>query len=83
MPKKILHEALVMPLQFGFIFTGKNTKPWNGILLYGPPGTGKTFFAKACATMARAKFFSVSSADLMSKYQGESEKLVRGLFDLA
>lgn len=53
----------------------------RGILLYGRPGTGKTTLAKEIARKLEARSIkAVAAPELLDKWVGGSEKLVRDLF---
>ncbi len=78
--KTEIKEAIILP------FVGSKpeyVKCPRTILLYGPPGTGKTLLAKASSNTLAATFFEARISSLLSKYFGESTKLVNALFGKA
>jgi transitional endoplasmic reticulum ATPase len=78
--KSEIQEAVELPLKKPELFERMGIRTIKGILLYGPPGTGKTLLAKAVANECEANFISISGAQLLTKYVGESEKTVREIF---
>jgi len=57
--------------------TGRN------LLFFGPPGTGKTLLAAAASRELEATFFNVKTANVLSKYFGESARLIEALYAVA
>lgn len=62
---------------------------WRNLLFYGPPGTGKTLLAAATAKAVadlssdQCAFFNVKVSSVMSKYFGESSKIISELYAAA
>ena len=56
----------------------------KGLMIHGPPGTGKTLLARQISHILQAKKTSiVNGPEIMSKFVGQSESNIRGLFQEA
>ncbi|VUZ40894.1 unnamed protein product, partial [Hymenolepis diminuta] len=53
----------------------------GGVLLEGPPGCGKTLIAKALSNTVGLNFLSVKGPEILNKFQGESERRIREIFE--
>eukprot|EP01038_Epipyxis_sp_PR26KG_P009058 gene9058-12218_t len=85
--KQALYENVILPLTIDKqrkleLFKGIRANIGN-VLLHGPPGTGKTMLAQAVAYESNASLIVVYPSDILSKYQGESENLLRNVFQCA
>lgn len=80
--KRLLRNAIVLPRELGHMLTGMR-EPAQTILLFGPPGNGKTELARALANFCgeRMAFITISSAEIIDKYVGQSEKNIRELME--
>ena len=76
-------EGIAFALKNPELYRKWGTEPPKGVILYGPPGTGKTLMAKALASQAEALFLHVKVSDIVSKWFGESEKIIDKIFEYA
>jgi len=75
-----IRDVVVLPFQEAKLFEQIHLEAPRGMLLYGPPGCGKTLLVKAIATENDMTFFNVSIADVLSKWVGESERIIKEIF---
>lgn len=81
--KNVLLETLEWPTKYAPIFSLCPLRLRLGILLYGYPGCGKTLLALAVAGQCGLNFISIKGPEILNKYIGASEALVRELFERA
>lgn len=62
---------------------GKRIKPGYRTLFYGPPGTGKTLTASLIGKSFGVDVYRIDLSMVVSKWVGETEKNLKGIFDLA
>ncbi len=76
-------ELIELPLQHHDALAAVGARPIKGVLFTGPPGTGKTMLARIIASEAGAAFFKISGPEIFSKWYGQSEEILRKLFEAA
>lgn len=82
--KRELREALVLPYRYPEVYQRFHLTSPSGVLLYGPPGCAKTTLIKALiASEGIFSFLYLDSASVMSAYVGESERILRDVFQQA
>ncbi|MFH1638526.1 MAG: CDC48 family AAA ATPase [Candidatus Woesearchaeota archaeon] len=78
---KKVRELVELPMKHPELFERLGIDPPKGVLLHGPPGCGKTLLAKAVANETDAKFILINGPEIVSKFVGEAEQKVRGIFE--
>lgn len=78
--RQALEHAVLLPLRAPELFARHGVRPPRGVLLHGRPGTGKTLVARALASAGEAGFISVRGPELLTEWQGASERAIRDVF---
>jgi len=74
-------ELIELPLEKHKELARIGARPIKGVLFTGDPGTGKTLLARIIASRADAYFYEISGPEVFSKWYGESEELLRRIFE--
>lgn len=80
---KELKELIAIPLKRPDLLAKLGLEATRGVLLVGPPGTGKTLTARALADELGVNYIALVGPEVISKYYGEAEQRLRGIFEKA
>ncbi len=76
-------ELIELPLKNREALSEINARPIKGVLFTGEPGSGKTMLAQIIAYESGAEFYRISGPEIFSKWVGQTEELLRKLFEKA
>jgi transitional endoplasmic reticulum ATPase len=74
-------ELIEIPLKHKEALSKIGARPIKGVLFTGPPGTGKTMLARIIANSTNSEFYEISGPEVFSKWYGQSEEILRKLFE--
>lgn len=78
-----LKRNIITPMKEPHLFCTSLLRQKKGVLLHGPPGTGKTMLARALAKECNACFINLKASTLLSKWYGDTNKLIAAVWSLA
>lgn len=79
--KDRVKDLIELPLHYHDELQMIGARAIKGVLFTGPSGTGKTLLGRIIAQQADAVFYKISGPEIISKYVGESEDVIRSIFE--
>lgn len=76
-------ELIELSLKHREKLSNIGARPIKGVLFTGEPGTGKTMLARIIACQSDSPLYKISGPEIFSKWYGESEHILRNIFETA
>lgn len=73
-------KLIETPLKYGDRLAEIGAPQARGVLFVGQPGTGKTMLARIIARESGATLYQINGPEIVSKWLGQSEELLRKIF---